>query len=268
MAQNVPSSCGKHVPAFCAVVAAAGSGTRMQAPIRKAFLRLDSVPILLHTLCRLSAARGCAEIVLAVHPADLPLFTPDCQRVLQERFGVKAVVPGGKIRQESVLAALEATTPSLPVALIHDAVRPLVRVELIEKVALRASECGAALAAVPAVATVKHVDPDGHVTRTLPRETLWLAQTPQGFRRDVILRAHREARRDGFIGTDDAGLVERSGHTVQVVEDWPENIKITTSQDLAIAEAILLRQRQQGVRAADVRGCGLNAFFEPGKVTT
>ncbi len=224
----------------------------MGAGLRKPLLSLDSIPILLHTLCRLKAASGCKEMVLAVHPLDLVFYTPERRESLRAEFGVKAIVAGGATRQESVLTALEATTTGLPLVLIHDAVRPLVEVELIERVALRAGECGAALAAVPAVATIKEVAPDGHVLRTPPRESVWMAQTPQCFRRELIVRAHRQARRDGFVGTDDALLVERLGHRVEVVEGSPENLKITTPTDLAVAETLLRRQREQGVKAAEV----------------
>jgi 2-C-methyl-D-erythritol 4-phosphate cytidylyltransferase len=118
----------------------------------------------------------------------------------------------------------------------------------VEKVAARAAETGAAIAAVPSVATVKEVDAKGVIVRTPARERLWLAQTPQGFRRDLILEAHRRARADGFVGTDDAQLVERLGHGVVVVEDSPENLKITNPEDLPLAETVLKRQQ-----AADPR---------------
>jgi len=250
----------KEPPAFCAVVPAAGSGTRMGGGCRKPMLCLDGAPILLHTLARLRAARGCRAIVLAVHPDDLA-FCRDCWgAALAERFGVRAIVPGGAVRQESVLAALEATDPDTPLALIHDAVRPLVRLDLVEAVAARAAERGAAIAAVPSVATIKEVDGSGRIVATPPRERLWMAQTPQGFDRGLILSAHRAAVEHGLTGTDDALLVEQFGREVVVVEDSPDNIKITTPEDLAVAEAILTWQRQKGVRGADVPIPGPDVF--------
>jgi len=233
----------------------------MGAALRKPLLLLDTIPILLHALWRLRSAAGCAGTAVAVHPEDMDFFTAERREVLRAEFGVQAVVSGGTTRQESVLAALEATSPSIPLVLIHDAVRPLVQVELVERVAAGAAECGAALAAVSVVPTIKEVAPDGHVVRTPPRETLWVAQTPQGFRRELILDAHRRARQEGFVGTDDALLVERMGHRVVVVEDCSENLKITTPADLAAAEAVLRWQRDQGVRGADVPGRAAEAFL-------
>jgi len=248
--------------AFSAVVPAAGSSLRMGAELRKPLLLLDTIPILLHTLWRLRCAAGCAEIALAVHPEDVGFYTPERREVLLAEFSVKAIVPGGQSRQESVLTALEATSTSVPLALIHDAVRPLVKVDLMERVAARAAECGAALAAVPAVPTIKDVAPDGHVVRTVPRQTLWVAQTPQAFRRELILEAHHRARREGFVATDDASLVERTGYPVMVVEDCCENLKITTPADLAVAEAILRWQKDQDVRGARVPMKAAEAFLQ------
>ena len=246
-ARDVPP---ESVPPFTAVVPAAGAGVRMQTGRRKPFLALGSAPVLLHTLCRLSASPACRQIVLAVHADDMPLYSPARRQLLRDEFRVTAVVPGGANRQESVRTALDATEPEPPLVLIHDAVRPLVRVALVEAVAARAAQTGAALAAAPAVATIKEVDADGRVLRTPARESLWVAQTPQGFHREVIVDAHARAAADGFLGTDDALLVERIGHPVAVVEDSPDNIKITTPEDLAIAEAVLRWQRENGVPEA------------------
>ena len=224
----------------------------MCAQARKPLLPLDGVPILFHTLWRLHLARGCTDIVLAVHQDDLKYYRERWSAEMGSRFGVSAVVPGGAARQASVLAALEATGPSAQLVLVHDAVRPLVGVDVIERVAARAADCGAAIAAVPAVATIKEVDPQGVIRNTPPRDRLWIAHTPQGFRRQLALQAHHKAREDGFVGTDDSLLLERMGLPVVVVEDSPDNVKITTSRDLALAEAILRRQRGEGLRGADL----------------
>jgi 2-C-methyl-D-erythritol 4-phosphate cytidylyltransferase len=229
--------------AFSAVVPAAGFGLRMGS--RKPLLPLDGLPILHHALRRLRMAQGCAEVVLAVHPCDARELAQS-----KEELGIAQVVPGGANRQESVLNALQATRPDIPLVLIHDAVRPLVRAAVIEDVARAAAARGAAIAASPAVATIKEVGTDRTVCATPPRERLWMEQTPQGFARELALQAHRKAQEDGFIGTDDASLVERLGHDVVVVEDRPDNIKITTPQDLAIAEAILDCQRREGLPEA------------------
>jgi 2-C-methyl-D-erythritol 4-phosphate cytidylyltransferase len=252
MTHSTTQASPRDFPSFSAIVAAAGAGVRMRARRKKPFLLLDNVPILLHTLWRLRQARGCEGIVLAVHPEDFERQPGSWAESLKTDFGVTAIVAGGATRQASVLAALEATSPDVPLVLTHDAVRPLVRVEVIEAVAARANECGAAIAAAPAVATVKEVDADGFIRQTLPRERLWLAQTPQGFRRELLFEAHKRALDDGFVGTDDALLVERTGHRVAVVEDSPDNIKITTPEDLVIAEAILLWQRAAGIRGSEL----------------
>ena len=220
--------------------------------VRKPYLLLEGVPMLLRSLARLRLAGGLAGAVLAVHPDDRDAVAARWGERLEAEFRVVAVVAGAERRQQSVLAALEATDPAVALVLIHDAARPLVEVSVIEAVAARAARCDAALAAAPVVATVKQVGPDGLVRRTPPREGLWLAQTPQGFRRDLILRAHRRARDEGFFGTDDALLVERLGEPVAVVEDSRENLKITTPADLAVAETLLRRQKEQGVPGADI----------------
>lgn len=128
--------------------------------------------------------------------------------------------------------------PDIDIVLIHDAARPLVSPNLIISVAQATERWGGAVAAVPAVHTVKEVD-GGRITGTLPRSRLWFAHTPQGFDTNLILRAHRAAREEGFTGTDDAQLVERLGGEVHVVREGGHNLKITTPEDLAVAEAIL-----------------------------
>jgi 2-C-methyl-D-erythritol 4-phosphate cytidylyltransferase len=137
--------------------------------------------------------------------------------------------------------------------LIHDAVRPLVESRTVLMVAQAARRWGGAVAAVPAVHTVKRVDAEGRVSGTPPREQLWFAHTPQGFRTDLILRAHREAEAEGFTGTDDAQLVERLGEEVRVVRDDRYNLKITTPEDLAIAEAIISWRAAHGGDSAAAR---------------
>ena len=251
MARHAGAGPAGEFPAFAAVVPAAGSGARMQAESRKPLLLLDGVPILIHTLRRLRLARGCGEIVIAVHPEDLATCRGHWWDQMVSGLQVSAVVAGGATRQQSVLAALEATSPSAELVLIHDAVRPLVQVDLIERVAARAADCGAAIAAVPTVATIKEVDARGRILNTPSRDRLWMAQTPQGFGRRLALRAHREARDDGFVGTDDALLVERMGLAVTVVRDSPDNIKITNPRDLPVAETILRQQREQGFPGTD-----------------
>lgn len=166
--------------------------------------------------------------------------------MVQKRWGrdlqslrVKRVTPGGETRQGSVQRGLDLTDASSELVAIHDAVRPLVRPERIEEALRAAARVGAALLAAPVKATIKRATPDLAVRDTIPRSGLWEAQTPQVFRRDLILRAYRRAEADRFQATDDAELVERLGCEVAIVESSDENLKITTPSDLLVAEALL-----------------------------
>jgi 2-C-methyl-D-erythritol 4-phosphate cytidylyltransferase len=160
-----------------------------------------------------------------------------------ERYGftkVRAIVPGGKERQNSVLNGLRAIdgTEEDAIILIHDGVRPIITRHILEHAVATAREYDGALVAVPAKDTVKVVE-NGIVKDTPPRETIWLAQTPQAFRYGVIRAAHEMADAEGFLGTDDASLVERMGNEVHIVIGDYRNIKITTPEDLVLAEAFL-----------------------------
>ena len=219
------------------VIPAAGRGTRMNSSTRKPFLPLADATILEHTLRAVNRAKGVQETVVVLHPEDVE--NTDRRRRLEDRTDVTRVVPGGDSRQASALAGVRATSSAADVVLLHDGARPLVEPELVEKVARRARNAGAAIAAVPATATVKEVDPDHCIRRTHDRDAIWLAQTPQGFRRDLLLEAYERAYEDGFEGTDDAQLVERLGHEVEVVRDSTSNIKITRPRDLPVAEALM-----------------------------
>jgi 2-C-methyl-D-erythritol 4-phosphate cytidylyltransferase len=148
------------------------------------------------------------------------------------------VVPGGAIRQDSVRAGLAAADPS-DLVVIHDAARPFVDLAIVVQAIDLAAQHGAAVVATPATDTVKQVDAEGRIESTPDRQRLWLAQTPQVFRLDVIRQAHEQAAADGFVGTDDSVLVERMGVAVRVVRGNAENRKITTADDLRWAEWLL-----------------------------
>ena len=226
---------------FDAVIVAAGSGRRMGArppgARRKAHLELGGRPVLDHSIEALRCTPGCGRIVVVLHPEEFERGAEAGR--LREAFGITAIARGGATRQQSVLAGLEAVGEGEEVVLIHDAARPLVSPQVVAAVAEAAARWGAAIAAVPAAHTVKQVDAEGRVLATPPRDALWFAHTPQGFRRALILRAHHAARDAGLTGTDDAQLVERLGEPVHVVEDSPHNIKITTPEDMVVAEAVL-----------------------------
>jgi 2-C-methyl-D-erythritol 4-phosphate cytidylyltransferase len=199
----------------------------------KLFATIGGRPLLAHTLARFQESPEVDRIVLVMSEANLRRGR---DLVAEHAFGkVSAVCAGGPRRQDSVRLGLEALGPCEWV-LVHDGARPLVTAELIERGLAAARETGAAVAAVPVADTVKLAAPDGTVERTLDRGRLWAAQTPQVFRYDLLLRAHREVTAEV---TDDAAMLEALGLPVKLYEGSPANIKVTTPEDLRLAEALL-----------------------------
>lgn len=233
------------------IIPAAGLGTRMttatksRQPARsKQFTELGGVPILLHTLRKFCGNSRVSEIYVALRKDEIRPFRGRLEKQASDLLSKKVeLVEGGEHRQQSVANALAAVSASADdVVLVHDAVRPFVTNEIIDEVIHGAEKYGAAIAGMPAVDTVKQVERTSEgalITATLPRERLVMAQTPQGFRYNVIRKAFDEALADGFMGTDEASLVERSGHPVAVVMGSPRNIKITTPSDMELAEFYL-----------------------------
>ena len=221
------------------VIPAAGLGRRFGSDgARKPFVRLKNRPILIWTLKAFEAVPEVSEIVIAVHPDDVEAAWGVVRRY---RCGkIRAIVPGGKTRADSVYCGLNCVSEKVDVVAVHDAARPLVEPGLIQRVLKMAYQKGAALAAVPMVPTTKFVGPKGQVVKTLDRRRLWAAQTPQAFRKSILENAYRRirgARRQKM--TDEAMLVEQAGVRSWVVEDSPRNLKITTPEDLRLAEALL-----------------------------
>jgi 2-C-methyl-D-erythritol 4-phosphate cytidylyltransferase len=224
-----------------AILVAAGRGERMGADRPKAFLDLGGQPLLLRSALAFEAAPS-VQYVVAVVPED---ETEVARGLLDSVTKLAAVVPGGARRQDSVLEGLKQVPDGFDgVVLVHDAARPLVDEELIERVVRAAEESGAALPVLEVVDTVKRVR-DGRVLETLDRSELGAAQTPQGFRLDLLVSAYEAAFRDRVTVTDEAMAVERLGSPVQAVPGSPRNRKITTAEDLAWAEGLL----QGGVHA-------------------
>jgi len=229
------------------IIPAAGLGTRMSAlhggpaSRSKQFFELQGTPILVHTLRKFAQCDAVDEMVVALRKNEIASF----QKLIEKEKFKKPlrVVEGGEHRQDSVanaLAAIEAADDDI--VLVHDAVRPFVDYETIVNVIEAVKKYEAAIAGVPAVDTVKQVDrtSDGAVViATVPRERMVLAQTPQGFRFGLLKKAFEEALADGFMGTDEASLIERSGGTVHVVMGSPRNLKITAPGDLELAEFFL-----------------------------
>jgi 2-C-methyl-D-erythritol 4-phosphate cytidylyltransferase len=231
----------RHGPA-CAVIVAAGRGERM-AGTDKVFVPLMGRPLIVWTLAAFKRSVSIDGIVIVASAASL-----DRMAALVREWGfdanVGAIVAGGATRQASVLAGLQAAAGAAVVA-VHDGARPLVTPELIDRGVALARETGAALCAVPARDTVKLAHGTPPVVRETPdRGAVWLAQTPQCFDRELLLRAHRESRSDA---TDDAALVEALGHPVRVYEGAWSNMKITTPEDLMVAEALLRERLESGL---------------------
>lgn len=224
-------------PRVALLVAAGGSGRRMGG-LRKQYLELAGEPVLVHALRPFLGLPQLEWVVVAL-PREDAADPPAWLVRLDPRV---RVVAGGVERTDSVRAALAAVPDAADIVLVHDAARPLVTADVIQRV-IEAVAPG--VAAIPAVAvedTIKVVDASGGVVETLERARLRRVQTPQGFPRELLLEAHRRALSDGVGATDDAGLVERIGARVVAVEGSPDNIKITGPRDLVLAEAILGRR--------------------------
>lgn len=213
----------------------------------KQFFELQGTPILVHTLRKFTQCDAVTEIVVALRKNEAPIFQ---KQIENEVFNKPIrIVEGGEHRQNSVanaLAAIKAAEDDI--VLIHDAVRPFVDQDTIMGVIEAVKKYGAVIAGVPAIDTVKQVDrtADGAVVlATVPRERMVLAQTPQGFRFGLLKKAFDEAAADGFTGTDEASLIERSGGAVHVVMGSPRNMKITTPADLELAEFYLSQENRR-----------------------
>ena len=226
------------------ILPAAGLGTRMAGPQPKQFLSLDGLPILIHSLRAFAAVPRITAIYVAVRQPEIERVQA---QIAEYGFaGQVKVVEGGDSRQESVAHAL-AALPAQPddIVLVHDAVRPLIDAATIDRTIDAVLQHGAAIVGMPAVDTIKQVERTAHgalITSTIPREFVVLAQTPQGFRYGLLQKAFAEATADGFVGTDEASLIERAGLPVAVVPGSQVNLKITQAGDLELAE-FYLRQR-------------------------
>jgi len=239
------------------IIPAAGLGTRMGSVAKdkkpaatKQFAELGGKSILIRALAKFTRNPKVSEIYVALRKEEIDPFRARLQREAPEILAKNPVLlEGGEHRQHSVANALAAVSAAAnDIVLVHDAVRPFVTEQIINDVIGTAQKHGAAIAAIPAVDTVKQVERTSEgalIKATILREKIVIAQTPQGFRYSVLKKAFDEAAADGFIGTDEASLVERSGHPVAVVMGSPQNIKITTPADLELAEFYLEQAREQ-----------------------
>ncbi len=239
-----------------AILPAAGYGTRMGADTPKQFLELDGVPLVQFTLRRLAECAAITDFIIPTRAEEV--------RGLRARLELEPirqtvrVLPGGNSRQDSVAAALVEVQRDTDLILVHDAVRPLVKREQVDRVIAEARACGAAILGVPALDTVKEVKRASLpgdvalITATIPRERVVLAQTPQVFHAALLLEAFARARQEGITASDEAGLVERIGHDVHVVLGSDRNLKITRPGDMELARFYLEQERApHGAAARD-----------------
>lgn len=222
---------------FALIVPAAGTGSRSGRDLPKQYVTLAEHSVLAHTLRPFLAIPECREIIVAIDDAWRTRAT-ECIGGMDDRV---RFVTGGTERQSSITNALAALTSDVGYVLVHDAARPCVSHELIERVAAAVAIWGAVIPVVPIAETVKRVDADGVVIETLRRDELRAVQTPQAFERGILERAYRNANEQRILGTDDASLVEANGGVVRVVAGDPSNIKITHPTDFAHAERWLLQ---------------------------
>ena len=236
------------------IIPAAGQGVRMGG--KKQFLKLDGIPIFIHTLRKFAACPEVSEIFMAAPAEDISAIeeTLRAERLSKEVM----VVAGGNRRQDSVENCLGVLSRDTDLVAVHDAVRPFVTVALICAVIEEAARTGASILGILSVDTVKQVQ-QTRIVGTIPRERIVLAQTPQVFRYELLKQAFAKAREENFVGTDEASLVEHLGHEVTVVPGSERNIKITTPADLELARFYLEQERAAGIAAAPVAGTAARA---------
>ncbi len=222
-----------------AIIPAAGLGTRFGPGANKSFVLLSGKPLLLWAIEEIGKLPEIAEIIPVLKKADME----HALKIFEERKTpkVKRVAPGGRERQDSVFNGLKLIEDTECTILVHDGARPLIHAAYITAAVRLLSDCDGVVLGVPAKDTIKQVNGD-FVEKTLKREALWSVQTPQIFRYNVIFGAYRKAMDESFYSTDDSALVERYGGRIRVSRGSYENIKVTTPEDLIIAEAILKRR--------------------------
>lgn len=221
--------------AYHVIIPAAGMGKRMNAGKNKQLIELQSIPVIIHTLNIFENESLCDGIILVINPDEKDVFNQLIKAYHITK--IVAIVGGGKERQESVYNGLKSLN-NTELVLIHDGARPFIRTVHIHKLVKAATEMGAATMAVPMKDTIKRVK-DFQVIETIDRFSLWAIQTPQAFHVSLIIKAHEQAIKDGFLGTDDASLVERQGKSVAIIKGDYQNIKLTTPDDLIFANAIM-----------------------------
>lgn len=224
-----------------AIILAAGKGSRMNAGMNKQFILLNGKPLLAHTLESFQSCMSIDSIILVAGKEELQL----CREQILDAYGfdkVDRLVEGGSERQQSVHKGIMELDESCSVVVIHDGARPIVPGHIIERCIKGAEIYGAVSAGIPAKETIKVLDGEGFVKYTPEREKVWITQTPQAFKPEVIRKAHESAVCGGISGTDDAFLVEIMGVKVKMIESSYNNIKITTPEDIIMAETLMSKK--------------------------
>lgn len=218
------------------IIAAGGKGERMKAEIPKQFISLHNKPIIVHTLRKFAGCPGVQKIILIVpenEVAETDLLVSKWNIVKNTE-----VIAGGKTRQHSVWNGLRKIPAEIEIVMVHDGVRPFISEKIISKCIEETKKWGAVITAVPVSDTVKEVV-NNSVSRTLDRSKLWRVQTPQCFKKEILTKAYKKAWETNQTATDDSALVEKTGYTVRVIQGEEKNIKITSPEDLKIAEKLL-----------------------------
>lgn len=219
------------------IIAAAGMSNRMGSKINKQFIAIGGKPILAHTIEKFEKCRYIDEIILVAKEEEIEYCRKEI--VKKYRFNkVSNIIRGGKERQDSVYNGILALNEKSDIVLTHDGARPFVKIENIEDGIKGTIEHGACVIGVPVTDTIKVVGENKTIDSTPQRSLLWAAQTPQCFLKDLLIKGYENAIDDGFVGTDDSSIVERIGYDVKMVMGSYENIKITTPEDIILAESL------------------------------
>lgn len=222
-----------------AIITAAGYSRRMGPEKKKQFLTLGEIPLIAHTLQRFQNSSLINEIILVV-PDDEIEYCRKKVVICYNLTKVKKIISGGEKRQDSVFNGLKSVSKEMEIVVVHDGVRPFLTSQLLKSSIKEAIEKGAAVAAVPVKDTLKKISIQKTISEGINRDSLWRIQTPQVFKKEILIRAFEKAGKDNFHGTDESTLVARLGIPVYVVEGSELNIKITTPEDIVLGESILL----------------------------
>ena len=241
------------------IIAAAGNSARMGSGVDKQFVLLAGKPVLWHTLKAFSNVPEVRQVLVTVSPHNQEKVAELLKATVKDIPW--QLVTGGAQRQHSVLNALRQIDETVDIVMVHDGARPFVgRDEIVQSI-VAANEFGAAVVAVPAKDTIKVGDSGESVVKTLERSVLWQIQTPQTFRRELLVQAHEQAAMEGFLATDDAALIERAGGIVKLVRGSYYNFKVTTPEDVLLAEAVAAKRGSEGMQRVGI-GYDVHRFVE------